>query len=99
MKYVNAQNVLPEELIKTIQEYMDGEFLYIPRKNGNEMAWGEISGAKESLNERNDRIFSSFKAGASIAELEQNYYLSEQSIRRIIRQRKKLLSKSLYNHL
>lgn len=29
MKYVNAQNVLPEELIKTIQEYMDGEFLYI----------------------------------------------------------------------
>ncbi len=99
MRYLNAQKVLPEELIKTIQEYIDGEFLYIPRKNGNEVAWGEKSGAKSILNERNNRILSSYKAGASMTELEQNYYLSEQSLRRIINQKKKLLSKSLHNHL
>lgn len=99
MKYVNAQNVLPEEVIKIIQEYIDGEFLYIPRKNGNQMSWGEKSGAKESLNERNKKIYGSYEAGASIPRLSQCYFLSEQSIRRIISQEKKLLSRLLHNHL
>lgn len=98
MNYKNAQNVLPEEVIKIIQEYIDGEFLYIPRKNGNQLSWGEKSGAKQSLNERNKKIFGSYQAGTSIPTLSQNYFLSEQSIRRIIGQEKKLLSKSLHNH-
>lgn len=89
MKYINAQNVLPEEVIKIIQEHIDGEFLYIPRKNGNQLSWGEKSGARESLNERNIIISSNYKAGASIPELSQKYFLSEQSIRRIVSQEKK----------
>lgn len=32
MKYIKAQDVLPEEIVKIIQEYIDGEYLYIPRK-------------------------------------------------------------------
>lgn len=97
MKYVNAQNVLPEELIKIIQEYIDGEFLYIPRKNGNEKSWGEKSGARESLGKRNKIIFGDYKAGASIPGLSQKYFLSEQSIRRIINLEKKPLSKTVQN--
>ena len=33
MKYVKAQDVLPKEILKIIQEYVDGKYLYIPRKN------------------------------------------------------------------
>ncbi len=99
MKYRNAQNVLPEEVIKIIQEYIDGEFLYIPKKNGNQLSWGEKSGAKQSLKERNGKIFGSYQAGTSIPALAQINFLSEQSIRRIVSEEKKRLSKSLHNHL
>ena len=99
MKYVKAQNVLPDEVIKIIQEYVDGEFVYIPRKNGKQKSWGENSGVKASLKERDVQIYEKSKDGAPITELAQKYYLSEQSIRRIIRQERVLLSKSLHNHL
>ena len=32
MSYVNAEEVLPEDLIREIQKYVDGKVLYIPRK-------------------------------------------------------------------
>ena len=35
MSYKKAADVLPEELIDLIQNYVDGEYLYIPRKEGN----------------------------------------------------------------
>lgn len=33
MKYKNAVAVLPTELIEEIQKYIQGEFLYIPKKD------------------------------------------------------------------
>ncbi|MBU3128207.1 hypothetical protein LGL55_23775 [Clostridium tagluense] len=88
MRYSKAQNVLPEEIIKIIQEYVDGEYLYIPRKNGNEKAWGEKNGTRKSLKHRNVEIFNKHIEGASIIELANQYYLSEKSIRRIVSQEK-----------
>ena len=41
MKYINAQNILPEELIQHIQEYIHGDYIYIPRKIGEQKKWGE----------------------------------------------------------
>jgi hypothetical protein len=32
MKYVNAKTVLPEEILNQIMEYVDGKYLYIPKK-------------------------------------------------------------------
>ncbi|MCG7437602.1 hypothetical protein [Lysinibacillus fusiformis] len=32
MSYKKAKHILPEELLAAIQEYMDGEYIYIPRK-------------------------------------------------------------------
>ncbi|KAJ52663.1 Mor family transcriptional regulator [Clostridium tetanomorphum] len=90
MKYIKAQDVLPEEIVKIIQEYIDGEYLYIPRKNGNHKAWGEKSGIKSSLKVRNNEIYKKYIDGATINELTQEYYLSEKSIRRIISQEKLL---------
>ena len=49
MKYVKAQDVLPEEIIEILQKYVDGKYLYIPRKNENQKAWGENSGIKKAL--------------------------------------------------
>ena len=50
MRYVKAQDVLPKDLLKLIQEYVDGEYLYVPRKNGNQKSWGEKSGINIRFN-------------------------------------------------
>ena len=92
MSYIKAQDVLPEEILKIIQEYIDGEYIYIPRKNENHKSWGEKSGIKDSLKIRNNEIYKKYLNGATINELAQEYYLSEKSIRRIIGQEKRLCS-------
>lgn len=89
MRYEKAQNVLPEYVVELIQQYIDGGYLYIPRKCENRKAWGENSGIKSELKDRNIEIFNSYKKGSSIKILSEKYYLTEQTIRRIIREEKK----------
>ncbi|WP_432401510.1 CD3324 family protein [Wukongibacter sp. M2B1] len=91
MKYKKAQNILPEDLIKLIQQYIDGSYLYIPRKSENRKAWGENSGVRDSLNARNKEIFYRYNQGISVKELSKKYYLTEHSIRRIIRNEKDIV--------
>ena len=88
MAYMNAENVLPDELIRQIQKYVDGQPLYIPRKNERKKAWGEKNGTREALAKRNTEIYLEFAGGSTIAELTKRYYLSEKSIWRIIREEK-----------
>ncbi|RDY29331.1 DNA-binding response regulator [Romboutsia weinsteinii] len=88
MKYEKAQNILPKDIIELLQEYIDGGYLYIPRKSDNKKVWGETSGLKSELKERNIEIFNKYSKGLSVRELSKEYYLSENSIRRIIRQQK-----------
>lgn len=85
MKYKKAQNVLPKDILEIVQEYIDGEYLYIPRKSDNKKSWGESSGTKLEIKKRNIEILNKYKEGISIKELSKRYYLSESSIRRIIR--------------
>lgn len=92
MKYIKANDVLPEEIIKIIQEYIDGEYLYVPRKNGNHKAWGENSGIKKVLKNRNTEIYKKYLEGTTINQLTQEFYLSEKSIRRIISEERKIYS-------
>ena len=92
MKYVKAQDVLPEDILKMIQEYVDGEYLYVPRKNGNQKSWGEKSGIKHTLQLRNQDIYQRYINGITIPILAQEYYLSEKSIRRIINEQKRKCS-------
>ena len=92
MKHVKALDVLPIEVIKIIQEYVDGEYLYIPRKHGKHKNWGEKSGIRNSLKVRNNEIYKKYLDGSSVNELAKEYYLSEKSIRRIIGQEKRLCS-------
>ena len=92
MKCVKAIDVLPQEIIEIIQNYVDGEYLYIPRKNDNKKSWGEKSGIKNILKERNIEIYEKYIKGLSISELSKKYFLSEKSIRRIIFNQKQICS-------
>lgn len=40
MSCINADDVLPDILVQEIQKYVDGQLIYIPRKNENLLSWG-----------------------------------------------------------
>ena len=83
MSYIKAENVLPQELIETIQQYIDGKLIYIPCKEKQE--WGSTTSAKIFFRERNERIYENYKSGMGIRELACSFSLSEKSIQRILR--------------
>ena len=87
MSYIKAEEILPEELIRRIQEYADGVYIYIPRKPGTRHAWGQETNYKSELKIRNDRIRSDYAAGISVGALSRKYHLSEKSIRRILQKK------------
>ena len=87
MSYIKAEEILPEELIRRIQEYADGVYIYIPRKPGTRHPWGQKTDYKAELKIRNDRIQRDRAGGASVASLSRKYHLSEKSIRRILQKK------------
>lgn len=93
LKYIKAHSVLPEAVIKILQQYVDGECIYIPRKVENAKAWGEKSGTKAGLKKRNAEIWNKYTFGATIVELSREYFLAEQSVRRIISEQRNLYCK------
>jgi len=88
MGYRKARKVLPKELLEMIQEYVDGEYLYIPRKEDTKKSWGSSTDIRVELRIRNEQICSDYDSGCSMHELAKKYYLSVKSIQRIVRQRK-----------
>lgn len=86
MSYIKATHILPPKLVEQIQEYIDGECIYIPRMSGNKKAWGERTYIREELESRNRQIFQDFQSGTKKDALAQKYFLSLKSIQRIIRQ-------------
>lgn len=84
MKYINANVILPKQLLQEIQKYVDGETLYIPKKQAKHQKWGTISGTRKRLDERNEQIRSAFANGTSIEALAAQYYLSPETIKKIV---------------
>ena len=70
--------------MQEIQKYLDGQLLYIPRKQSNAFSWGEKSGIRDKMAERNRQIQTRFHSGAAISELSDEYCLSEKRIQGII---------------
>ena len=89
MKYENANDILPSYIIEILQEYIDGKYLYIPRKENNKKSWGEESGFRQELNNRNRKIIKEYNNGKTVKEISKDYYVTEHSIRRIIRDNNK----------
>lgn len=89
MSYKKAKHILPRELLEKIQEYIDGEFIYIPRISDNKKGWGASTSTRQDLKERNTNIYTDYLAGASMEALAEKYFLSLKSIQRIVGQLKK----------
>lgn len=83
MSYVRAEDILPKELIETIQQYVSGKSIYIPCKE--KKVWGSQTKAKQYYEIRNHEICKKHTKGISIKKLANEYSLSEKSIQRIIR--------------
>jgi Mor family transcriptional regulator len=84
VNYKNGRDVLPPRLFKEVQKYISGELIYIPIPNDQKASWGEVSGTRKLLAERNEEIYRFFSNGWSITDLENKYHLSSESIRKII---------------
>ena len=84
MGYKNAVCVLPDDLIVAIQQHIDGEYLYIPRKAESKKKWGELTNTKHFLNERNTAIFEEYQCGVPVEELASKYYLSPKTVYKIL---------------
>lgn len=82
MKYVNANEILPKELLSTVRQYYQGGYLYIPRENDRRLR--RQTDYKLELENRNKHIFAKHLAGRTHAQLGKIYHLSQSSIRRII---------------
>jgi len=89
MRYVNAQDVLPTDVLALVRQYVDGAYIYVPRKEENRKNWGDNTCSKIETKERNAKIYAQYKIGFKVDELAGQYFLSDKSIQRIITQSKK----------
>lgn len=87
MKYLNAGEMLPSELLEEIQKYVQGECIYIPKKERK--AHKEVTEYRVELLKRNDKIFRLHLEGMSNLRLSESFSLSQSSIRRILIEQRK----------
>ena len=41
MKYISADVIFPENLLREVQKYVHGKFVYIPNPEGARKGWGQ----------------------------------------------------------
>ena len=83
MKYENAKDILPAKLLEEVQKYAEGKVIYIPRTE-KVKGWGEASGYRDKLNKRNAQICSRYSAGQSIMEIAEEFFLSPETIKKLV---------------
>ena len=87
MKYFNAQVILPDALVKELQAYVQGEYIYVPVEQEQQKRWGEVSGYRQELEQRNHQIKAEYQNGISMERLSEKYCLSVYAVRKIIYQK------------
>ena len=87
MKYINAKNLLPDALVKELQSYIQGGYLYVPADQAQQKRWGEASGYRQELQQRNRRIVEEFRNCIYMEELAEKLFLSVYAIRKIFYQK------------
>ncbi len=87
MNYKNANHILPDRLVQEIQQYVQGEYIYIPIKDN--VINTTPTEYEQELIKRNEHIFTKSLEGVSNRELANIYHLSASSIRRIIIEQRK----------
>lgn len=89
MSYIKAKNIFPKEIIDLIHQYVDGEYIYIPKKQDNKKKWGETTNTRKEIETRNRNIYEEYNRGMDKEYLANKYFLSRKSIDRIILQQKR----------
>ena len=84
MGYKKAMCVLPNDLLVAVQKYVDGEYIYIPRKTGTKKQWGERKNSRCQLDQRDRAIFDQYQCGISVEALARQYFLSPKTIYKIL---------------
>ncbi|MFD1177044.1 CD3324 family protein [Paenibacillus puldeungensis] len=84
MNYKNGKDVLPPRLLQELQNYIQGELLYIPKPERKRASWGELSGSRIFIAKRNEEIYHLYRTGYSVGDLAEKYHLSDESIRKIL---------------
>ena len=84
MKYQNADAVFPAALLSEIQKYVQDGMIYIPKTKESRKKWGENTQSKKLTFIRNSEIKSAFRRGFTVEELSGQYYLSPESIKKIV---------------
>jgi len=84
MSYKKANDVLPHNLLSAVQQYIDGEYMYIPRKADSKLPWGANTDTRKIVKARNREILTKRLAGCSVGDLAEQYFLSEKAIYKII---------------
>lgn len=87
MKYFNAKQILPDALVKELQNYVQGGYIYVPIQPGQQKRWGEASGYRQELERRNAQIKSEYRKGISMECLSEKYGLSFYAVRKIVYQK------------
>ncbi len=89
MSYQKAQHILPKELLTLLQEYAEGQYLYIPKKSVNRKSWGENTNSRQLILQRDKDIYRQYQQGECVSVLADQFYLSVKSIQRIILKEKR----------
>lgn len=55
MRYQKANEILPKELVELIQSYMDGGYVYIPRKEENRKSWVRLPVPEKKFRQETER--------------------------------------------
>jgi len=84
MKYINAADILPQDLLEEISKYAEGKLLYIPSLN-EKCPWGEKNGSKQYYRERNGRMKELFQQGMTLEELSNTFGLASETVRKIVK--------------
>lgn len=89
MRYVRIDRILPDDLVKEIQKYIHGEYVYIPSPLEKRKKWGEKSKSRDYLKARNEKILKQYIGGQSISNLAEEFFLSDSSIKKIVYKKEK----------
>jgi Mor family transcriptional regulator len=89
LDYKKGAEVLPAHLLKEIQKYIDGSLVYIPKKS-TRVGWGQVSGARRVIDQRNQTIIRLFERGDTVSDLSDKFHLGEETIKKIVYGRKQI---------
>lgn len=82
--YVNAEQVLPPQLLEQVQRYAAGKLLYVPQTQETARLWGEGTGQRSYYRKRNQMIRNKHAYGTGIPQLAREYCLSQETVKKIV---------------